>query len=260
LIAGNQIGTNEGQDAVLGNTIGVSLSGNPSGTSENVVIGGTDPSFANLISGNETGIGFPRDNGFMSGVVVKGNLIGVQPNTSAPQVNQRTGIALYGSDNVIGGLEAGAGNVIAYNDTGIHVFPTLSVNNRILSNRIYANQTIGIDLDQRTYDNGTEVSNALGPTPNDPGDADTGGNNLQNFPVITDVQSDTAEHHARREPEQHAERRFHARVLLLQSGAARAWDDNRSYRRRGECAIQLQVSPLPDATRAEGELLQRNRH
>ena len=45
--------------------------------------------------------------------------------------------------------------------------------NRILSNSIFSNGAIGIDL------------NADGPTANDPGDTDTGPNNLQNKPALS---------------------------------------------------------------------------
>ena len=83
-----------------------------------------------------------------------------------------------GSDNVIGGLESGAGNVIAFNDFGVivsgHVFVVdhkVSERNQILSNVIHRNR-IGIDL------------GPSGPSSNDPGDSDDGPNRYQNFPVI----------------------------------------------------------------------------
>ncbi len=53
-----------------------------------------------------------------------------------------------------------------------------SAGNRILSNSIFSNGGLGIDLE-----GGTE--NAQGATKNDPGDADAGPNDLQNKPVVT---------------------------------------------------------------------------
>ena len=49
--------------------------------------------------------------------------------------------------------------------------------NRILSNRIYSNAELGIDLVGGTED-------ASGVTANDTGDPDTGANDFQNFPLI----------------------------------------------------------------------------
>jgi hypothetical protein len=102
-----------------------------------------------------------------------GHLIGLQADGTSSLPNNRGIFIEGGSDNVIGGLEPGAGNVIAFSDLGVPIWGAASptVRNRILSNAIYANR-VGIDL------------NFNGPTPNDPGDADAGANNLQNKPVI----------------------------------------------------------------------------
>src|SRR5207249_3787738 len=76
------------------------------------------------------------------------------------------------SANSIGGTATGAGNTIAFNvDDGVRV--ESGTGNPILSNRIFSNNFLGIDL------------GGDGVTPNDPGDADTGPNNLQNAPVLT---------------------------------------------------------------------------
>ncbi len=57
--------------------------------------------------------------------------------------------------------------------------------NRVLSNSIFSNGGIGIDLgDGRRFDNPFE-----GPTANDPGDADSGANNLQNKPVLSSAKT-----------------------------------------------------------------------
>lgn len=195
-IVGNQIGSNPPgtnsttpQHEALGNDIGISLASFQD-MNLAVQIGGTTPQLGNLISGNPKGIGVGSRNSQGAaayGVTIQGNAIGVQPRRTAKEAvtNQTTGIEIYGSDNLIGGLAAEAGNEIAHNQTGVYVSYFYSVRDTILSNRIHANDVIGIDLDGRTYANGTETSNALGPTSNDLGDADTGGNNLQNFPIIT---------------------------------------------------------------------------
>ena len=89
------------------------------------------------------------------------------------------------SGNAIGGTTPGAGNVIAFNGTvdgsGVAVVNTNATNlseaNPILRNSIYSNGKLGIDL------------GADGVTANDPGDVDTGPNNLQNYPVLNSALS-----------------------------------------------------------------------
>lgn len=182
IIQGNYVGTNASGTRSVGNFYafrfdnpGPSCTDGPKDLDlSKSIIGGTAPGAANLISGN-TGpaiiLGLPtcvRANGLR----IKGNLIGVQSDGFNPLPNRWGVQVASGSDNVIGGLESGAGNVIAFNEVGVIVgsYPP-AAHNQILSNAIYGSR-IGIDL-------GLD-----GPTPNDPGDADTGPNNLQNKPVI----------------------------------------------------------------------------
>jgi uncharacterized repeat protein (TIGR01451 family) len=75
----------------------------------------------------------------------------------------------------VGGTIAGQGNVIANNGgKGVVVVSSSSRGNAILGNSIH-NNTGGLGIDLRNN----------GVTPNDPGDGDSGANNLQNFPVLT---------------------------------------------------------------------------
>ena len=75
--------------------------------------------------------------------------------------------------NIIGGSSVGEPNIISGNrGNGISIGDT-GIGNAILSNSIFSNSNLGIDL-------GND-----GVTDNDPGDADTGANKLQNFPEIT---------------------------------------------------------------------------
>jgi hypothetical protein len=81
-----------------------------------------------------------------------------------------------GQNNTVGGTTAGARNVISGNDgTGVLIEGSSATGNRVLSNSIFANGLLGIDL----------FAGTTGPTANDPGDGDTGPNNLQNKPVIS---------------------------------------------------------------------------
>ena len=106
---------------------------------------------------------------------MQGNYIGTDV-TGTFAIGNSVGVLVIGSGNTIGGATTGAGNTIASN-TG----PGLNVNsgtgNAILSNSIFSNADLAIDL------------GADGVTANDAGDADTGANNVQNFPVLTSATS-----------------------------------------------------------------------
>jgi len=81
-------------------------------------------------------------------------------------------IVLAATNNLIGGTAAGAGNFIAYNaEDGVNIAD--GTNNAILSNSIFTNTGLGIDLDND------------GVTSNDAGDSDNGPNGLQNFPMLS---------------------------------------------------------------------------
>jgi hypothetical protein len=194
LVRGNYLGTNAAGTKAVPNLIGVLLAGDHS----NTIIGGPEPGAGNLVSGNTTGIrigafrpsqispyAYPdADPGI--GARIQGNLIGTAADGVARLPNEFSIRFLFGSNNTIGGLEPGTGNVIAFNRFGINVANPYysfcavcgtkpdppSSGNRILSNSIYSNASLAIDL-------GTN-----GPTPDDSGDGDSGPNTFQNAPVI----------------------------------------------------------------------------
>jgi Ca2+-binding RTX toxin-like protein len=172
-VVGNYIGTNISGTAALGNPVGVWIA-----VGENNIIGGTTPQEGNVISGNQMGV-FLNSN-LVTGNRVIGNYIGTQadgssplPNTSYSVIADKTGV-----NNRLGGTAAGEGNTIAFSgSSGIQV--TGGNGLAILGNSIFSNSTLGIDLD-----NDADGLTLDGVTPNDLGDADTGGNGLQNFPVL----------------------------------------------------------------------------
>ena len=171
-IQGNYIGTDAtGTRALSRNALGISVQ------ETNQLIGGTTPGAGNVISGNRIGI---QLNGASAsgpqGNIVQGNLIGLNALGTGPLPNDSGGIVISESTgNIIGGTQSGAANKIAFNGgTGISVFGS---RNEIRGNSIFSNRALGIDL------GGDSV------TANDITDTDTGANLLQNFPVLTSVQT-----------------------------------------------------------------------
>ena len=83
---------------------------------------------------------------------MQGNLIGTDPTGTLSLGNSGPGVGVGegSSNNTIGGTTAGAGNVIAFNEgDGVVVgrnATDASTGNAILSNAIYGNAGLGIDL------------------------------------------------------------------------------------------------------------------
>jgi len=166
LILGNFIGTTADGEAPLANVDGVRIEGGANGNRVGA------PGAGNVIAASVGNGLWIRAPGSADRNIVQANRIGVSL-SGAPLGNRVTGIAISsGSENVIGGTEVGEGNLIAHQrGVGIQISGA-SRGNRILGNTIWNNGELGIDL------------RGDGPTANDPGDADAGPNDLQNFPVI----------------------------------------------------------------------------
>ncbi|MEK6321650.1 MAG: HYR domain-containing protein [Acidobacteriota bacterium] len=166
IIEGNFIGTNATGTFALANTQdGVFISGGSNNT-----VGGTTSAARNVISGNRNGI---QISGGGTGNLVRGNFIGTNAGGTSGLGNSINGVQINGSsNNAVGAVGSASSNTIAFNGAaGVAV--TSGNGNAILSNSIFLNGGLGIDL-------GTP-----GVTPNDTGDPDVGANNLQNFPVLT---------------------------------------------------------------------------
>lgn len=179
ILSGGEIGVIDLQgdrNTIDGNYIGVNAAGTAG-------IGFGAPGFwvdggslnfieRNVISGNGDGVVL------VSGTdnTLSDNFIGTDASGTAPVPNLRWGVEVHTSGNQIGSSLTNvffAGNRIAFNgSTGVVMFGPL-VNNSVLSNSIFSNGDLGIDLAND------------GVTPNDPCDADTGPNNLQNFPELS---------------------------------------------------------------------------
>lgn len=189
LVAGNRIGVRPDGNAALGNTSdGIEIEGAIGNT-----IGGTSPEARNIISGNQSdGIelwgGVGEATGTPSGNLIRGNYIGPAIDGVTLIGNAQFGISVRsGNSNAIGGVGAGEANLIAGNgassDGGGGVSVEAGTGNSIRGNSIHQNApgTVGSGL-------GIDLG-AAGVTANDPLDADTGANDLQNHPQPAAVSS-----------------------------------------------------------------------
>ena len=196
LISGNYYGVvlgNSGTsgNSIQGNYVGVDVSGRTAvpnvygiavtGGATNNLIGGAVAGAGNLVSGNSQYGVFLTDAG-TAGNQVQGNLIGTDL-TGTNALGNGTG-SFYGANvelqsgatgNLVGGTNAGAGNVIAFSSVkGVLLFDPGTTNNAIRGNFIFGNTNLGIDLN-----NDGVTSNHVGFL--------AGPNDFQNYPVITNA-------------------------------------------------------------------------
>jgi CSLREA domain-containing protein len=170
---GNFIGTDASGTVVLATGLyGLFIGGN-TGT---VTIGGSANGEGNLIHGAANGIYI---NGTATGgtPVIQGNHIGISLDGAHPLPSAASGI-IIGSDNsggTIGGEGPGEGNVIAFSGANA-ITNAFAKDWSFLGNSIY-NNGFGISL--------SESDTTAQPLANDTDDADTGPNNLQNYPVLS---------------------------------------------------------------------------
>jgi len=179
-IEGNLVGTDSSGTALIGALSGgVISSGRAGGVIRGNVVGGSHTTGIFISSGTDFG------------TLVQGNFIGTDVTGTVNLGNTTDGIFIDTKQVTIGGINAGEGNVIAFNKgAGVFLdYTSLGTirQNPIRGNSIYSNHqdpnalaTQGIDLGESSGGFG-----AGGLTPNDPGDADIGPNDFQNFPIVS---------------------------------------------------------------------------
>jgi hypothetical protein len=171
-IQGNYIGTDATGTVGFGASVGIFSNNAP----HDDLIGGSAAGAGNVISGNVIGIVFTDG---AAAHTVMGNFIGTDPTGLLPVPNTAHGIEIQSpsAGSVIGGVNAGEGNTIAFNGgPGILAdFSTSYAGWTIRGNSIHSNAGLGFDL------------GGSGVDPNDLGDADDGPNRLQNFPIVSSV-------------------------------------------------------------------------
>lgn len=185
VVAGNYLGVRADLSGVLGNAEeGVQILSGASGNT----IGGTAAGAGNVIGGNLLR-GIEIDGS--SNNQVFGNFIGTDSTGTLDFGNLGlAGVVLRNgaTGNLIGGVNAGEANTIAFNaGDGVFVRDAATANNPIRGNAIYSNGGLGIDL--------LGSDNAFGVTANDigpPPDTDGGPHGLQNYPNLSTPATDGA--------------------------------------------------------------------
>ncbi|MFN8523910.1 MAG: hypothetical protein U0821_12495 [Chloroflexota bacterium] len=189
IIQGNYIGTDATGTRAVPNRYGVSLR-----DVSNAVVGGPSPGAGNLVSGNtDVGVSVSTSWSQNGGSIVQGNRVGLSADGQATIPNG-IGVLIYNEvigegvpgltdalRATIGGTAPSTANIIAGNRDG-GVVVKRGRGHRVLGNQVFGNGASGatpqIDL------------GGDGPTLNDPGDADSGPNHLQNHPSVADAAVD----------------------------------------------------------------------
>lgn len=144
VVQGNYIGTDADGTSLRGNKFaGVMIL-----NSADNLIGGTTHGAANLIAGssgslNSHGVYIVSNDGTTSGNIVQGNLIGSDITGRQPGFgNEDDGVRIQDAfDNLIGGTEDGAGNLISGNSRGVVISAGASTGNVVQGNYIGTDST-----------------------------------------------------------------------------------------------------------------------
>jgi len=153
LIAGNYIGVDASGSVALGNDIGVWVDNVADNT-----IGGTTAAARNVISGNREGITLWEAGA--TGNRVQGNYIGTNSAGDLAIPNDM-GVPIYAPGNLIGGTEAGAGNLISGNETnGVNFYGEDATGNTVQGNLIGTDATGTAALGNG--ESGIAIQNAAG--------------------------------------------------------------------------------------------------
>lgn len=121
-VEGCYIGTNAGGVAPIINSRGIILSDDgftPDSGAKNNIIGGTTVAARNIISGNKD-YGILDEAASTSGNLIQGNYIGTDFTGTTTVANLFAGVGIFAPNNIIGGMDSGARNIISGNvDYGI---------------------------------------------------------------------------------------------------------------------------------------------
>jgi CSLREA domain-containing protein len=181
VVQGNYIGTDkDGTDTLTNDDMGNSGSGVLIDRSGNNTIGGSAAGLGNVISNSDSrGVFIDAS----SDDKVLGNRIGTDRTGTKNLGNFLSGVEIRdSSNNAVGDGTAGGSNTVAFSGKEGVLIDGSSTANSVLSDSIFSNARLGINL-QGGFEG------ASGVTANDPGDVDNGANGLQNRPVLSSAKT-----------------------------------------------------------------------
>jgi len=177
---------------IQGNYIGTDVTGTTSFKCSNEcvrlndndnLLGGSAPGAGNRIGGGDASGVFVQSTS--SGNVIQGNFIGTDETGVARLFIPKYGVRVYQVTGgvTIGGINPGEGNLISncgLAGVGVENSGTATIRGNSIFDNPGINPTNGLGID-------LFINSTNGCTFNDAGDADTGPNGFQNYPVITSV-------------------------------------------------------------------------
>ena len=184
-----------GSDAVLK----IELSGASASGADGLFITASNSTVKGLVINRWGNAGVHISGSGATGNKVVGNYIGTDASGTQKLGNFVFGVYIYDApNNTVGGTTTAERNVISRNEYGVYIEDNGATGNRVLQNVISANEYAGVALYSDTATSNRIFSNSIysngdlgidlnddGPTANDPGDTDTGANDLQNKPLLS---------------------------------------------------------------------------
>ena len=184
-----------GSDAVLK----IELSGASASDADGLFITASNSTVKGLVINRWGNAGVHISGSGATGNKVVGNYIGTDASGTQKLGNFVFGVYIYDApNNTVGGTTTAERNVISGNEYGVYIEDNGATGNRVLQNVISANEYAGVALYSDTATSNRIFSNSIysngdlgidlnddGPTANDPGDTDTGANDLQNKPLLS---------------------------------------------------------------------------
>lgn len=178
IVAGNYMGTDKTGRACTVKTLSfsplqISTANNRIGTNYDGVSDSEEANIIGCTTNNASSRAYIRVLNPSSGNLIQGNYIGISPQGNMLGELYGTAVSAVALSGLTGNVIKG--NTISNAKYGIGVVASSVLYNTFRQNIIYGNATKSILLSGST------------PYPNDAGDADTGGNDLMNYPIIDSV-------------------------------------------------------------------------